>query len=78
MKQKDLDVWVMAIRKSRDVRGPLLLRSFVQGHMSEGTLKGQFLPLSCIETFVETDAVGGKEVIRSSPEVERSNQAMSF
>ena len=46
--------------------------------MSRETSKDQFLPLSCIETFVETDAVGGREVIRFSPEVERSIQAMSF
>ena len=46
--------------------------------MSGGTSKGQFLQLSCIEIFVEIDAVGGKEVIRSSPGEERSNQAMSF
>lgn len=46
--------------------------------MSGGTSKDQSLPLSCIETFVETDVVGGKAVIRSSPEVARSNQAMSF
>jgi hypothetical protein len=46
--------------------------------MSEGTSKGQFQPLSCIETFAETDVVGGKEATGSSPRVERSNQATRF
>ena len=46
--------------------------------MSGGTSKGQFQPLSCIETFAETDAVVGKEAIGSSPGVERSNQATSL